>query len=67
VKSLEEYRKWFEAKAQELPDPLRQEVLNSLNTSDYRSICFALARLSDAGKLPQEWEAVLDDFCGRTY
>lgn len=67
MKSLEEYRKWFEAKAQELPHPVRQEVLDSLNTSDYRSICFALARLSDAGKLPQEWQPVLDDFCFLTY
>jgi hypothetical protein len=67
MKSLDEYCRWFMDKAQELPHPIRQEVMNTLDTSDYRAICFSLARLCDAGKLPKEWNTVLDDFCGRTY
>jgi hypothetical protein len=67
MKSLEEYRRWFQEKARELPDAVRREVEGTLNTSDYRSICFGLTRLSDAGKLPEEWSPVLTDFCFSTY
>jgi hypothetical protein len=66
MKSLEEYRRWFEHQAQELPHAVRREVVHTLDTSDYRAICLGLTKLDDAGKLPKEWGPVLDDFCGLT-
>jgi len=67
VNSLEDYYKWFNAKARELPYPDRLEVLNTIDTPDHRAMYRELLKLRESGKLPAEWNQVLDDFYSRFF
>jgi hypothetical protein len=67
MKSLEDYYKWFSAKARELPYPDRLEVMNTVDTPDHRKMYIELLKLRESGKLPAEWNPVLDDFYGRFF
>ena len=67
MKSLDEYREWFRAKAQELPYLDRLEVLSTIDTSDPRAVCYELARMRDAGRLPADWNEVINNLCGDAF
>jgi hypothetical protein len=67
MNSLEDYYKWFNAKARELPYPDRLEVMNTVETTDHRKTYIELLKLRESGKLPAEWNPVLDDFYSRFF
>jgi hypothetical protein len=64
---LNELRAWFRAESENLPDDVKREVINILDTTDFRAICHELAKLRDAGRLPASWEPQIDNLCGGAF
>ena len=56
-----------EARDRNLPYPGRLEVMNAVDTTDHRKMYIELLKLRESGKLPAEWNPVLDDSYSRFF